>query len=148
MKATQLLMVDHEEVMTMLDTLLSRNLVCGDLNSTDAALFLRVREALELHTKIGESVLYPRLNSFPETKQLTEESHLELADVKQLLSEMEPGVSSWDDQIIALRRKVQDHADEEEEKLFPEAERLLGEEELVRLGEEIQTLKAQHMTAA
>ena|SRR6266404_1541087 len=143
MKATQLLMVDHEEVMTMLDTL-----VTGDMDATDAVLFGRVKDALTLHTGVEEAIFYPALRSFPETKHLIEESYLEHKEIDALMASMTPGSSTWDDQISELRSKVEQHAEEEESELFPQAEALLGEEELLRLGQEIQAMKVGKSAAA
>jgi hemerythrin superfamily protein len=136
MKATQLLMVDHEEVMTMLNTLAG-----SDMDATDAALFGRVKDVLALHTAVEEAIFYPALRSFPETKHLIEESYLEHKEIDSLIASMTPGTSAWDDQISELRSKVEQHAEEEESELFPQAEALLGEQQLLRLGHEIQAMK-------
>ena len=148
MIATQLLMVDHEEAMTMLDTLVARSAVFGEMDTRDPTIFLRLRAALELHYEIEETLFYPTLKSFPETKELIEQSFADHAEVKQLLKEIEPGNSLWDDQIVTLRRQVQDHAEEEEHKLFPQAERLLGENELLRIGRQIQAHKGEQTAVA
>lgn len=138
MKATQLLMVDHEEVMVMLDTLAS-----GDLDASGVALFWKIKDALELHSEIEETVFYPTLESFAETSSLIEQSYGEHQELTELLAEMTPGESSWDDQVSKLRDLVTKHADKEESELFPQAESLLGERKLVRMGEEVQKLKSE-----
>ncbi len=138
MKATQLLMVDHEQVMAMLDTLAS-----GDLEASGVAFFWKIKDALELHTEIEETIFYPALESFAETSSLIKQSYSEHQELTDLLAEMTPGESGWDDQVSKLRDLVSKHADKEESELFPKAESLLGEKALVRMGEEVQKLKSE-----
>ncbi|MFN2532574.1 MAG: hemerythrin domain-containing protein [Pyrinomonadaceae bacterium] len=138
MKATQVLMVDHEEVYTMLNTLLS-----GAMDATDAGLFGRLREALKIHTAAEEQIFYPALENFEETKELISESYTEHKAVDELLASMTPGDENWDDKISQLNQMVKHHAEEEEERLFPQAERLLGEDELNAMGQKIIGLKAE-----
>jgi hemerythrin superfamily protein len=141
MKATQLLIVDHEAVKTMIEALLSRSDVNGNFDATHAASFTRIKEALKLHAEVEESVFYRALRSFSEMKHVVGESYLEHREIDRLLARMKPGGLLWNEQIIELRRKFQDHAEDEEQTLFPQAERLLGDSELVRIGREIQALK-------
>ncbi len=139
MKATQLLMVDHEQVTAMLDALASG----GDLEASGVAFFWKIKDALELHTEIEETVFYPAIESFAETNALIEQSYSEHQELTDLLGEMTPGESGWDDQVSKLRDLFSKHADKEERELFPKAESLLGEKELVRMGEEVQKLKSE-----
>ncbi len=138
MKVTQLLMVDHEQLMAMLNTLAN-----GDLEGSGVASFWRIKDALELHSEVEKTILYPALESFSETSSLIEQSYGEHQELTDLLAEMTPGESMWDDQVSKLRDLVTKHADKEESVLFPQAESLLGEKELVRMGEEVQKLKSE-----
>jgi len=138
MKVTQLLMVDHEQVMAMLNTLAN-----GDLEATGVASFWKIKDALELHSEIEKRIFYPALQSFAETSSLIEQSYGENQELTDLLAEMSPAESMWDDQVSKLRDLVTKHADKEERELFPRAESLLGEKELVRMGEEAQKLKSE-----
>ena len=138
MKVTQLLMVDHEQVMAMLNTLAN-----GDLEATGVASFWKIKDALELHSEIEKTIFYPALESFAETSSLIEQSYGESQELTDLLAEMSPAESMWDDQVSKLRDLVTKHADKEERELFPRAESLLGEKELVRMGEEAQKLKSE-----
>jgi hemerythrin superfamily protein len=137
MKVTQLLMVDHEQVMAMLNTLPN-----GDLEASGVASFWKIKDALELHSEIEKRIFYPALQSFAETSSLIEQSYGENQELTDLLAEMSPGESMWDDQVSRLRDLVTKHADKEERELFPRAESLLGEKELVRMGDEAQKLKS------
>jgi len=131
-------MVDHEQVMAMLNTLAS-----GDLEASGVASFWKIKDALELHSEIEKRIFYPALQSFAETSGLIEQSYGENQELTDLLAEMSPGESMWDDQVSTLRDLVRKHADKEERELFPRAESLLGEKELVRMGEEAQKLKSE-----
>jgi iron-sulfur cluster repair protein YtfE (RIC family) len=148
MNATQLLMVDHEEAMTMLDALVAGELSGGvtetaEMKANNVQLFERLKEALKQHTSIEEQIFYPALESFDETKELIKKSHKEHEEVDELLRQMIPGEADWEDQVAELKRKVEHHAEEEEREVFPKAEQLLGEEELLRMGQEIQALKGE-----
>src|SRR5438034_4179753 len=133
MNAIQILMVDHEEAITMIDALLAGQLVgaaaaeAGEMKATDVTLFERLKEALKLHTTIEEHIFYPALEDLDETRDLIKESYHEHQEVDQLLEKMIPGDPAWDDQIAELKRKIEHHAREEERILFPKAEELLGE---------------------
>jgi len=131
-------MVDHEQVMAMLNTLAN-----GDLEATGVASFWKIKDALELHSEIEKRIFYPALQSFAETSSLIEQSYGENQELTDLLAEMSPAESMWDDQVSKLRDLVTKHADKEERELFPRAESLLGEKELVRMGEEAQKLKSE-----
>jgi len=87
-------------------------------------------------------VFYPALRNFPETKQLIDDSYAEHDAVDKLIANMTPGDESWDDQIVELRNKVKHHAEKEEHELFPKAEELLTDEELLRMGQIMQGIKA------
>src|SRR5262245_44050480 len=138
MKATQLLMVDHEEATKMLDML-----TAGDLKPTDVALFGKLKGLLELHTRIEETLFYPKLEELPEARDTVQKSYDEHEKLKGLLGAMDPGETGWDDQVLMLEELVVSHAEDEEANLFPLAESLLGDEELLRIGREIQALKAE-----
>ncbi len=138
MKVTQLLMVDHEQVMAMLNAFAN-----GDLEPSGVASFWKIKDALELHSEIEKTIFYPALESFAETSSLIEQSYGESQELTDLLAEMSPAESMWDDQVSKLRDLVTKHADKEERELFPRAESLLGEKELVRMGEEAQKLKSE-----
>jgi hemerythrin-like domain-containing protein len=131
-------MVDHEQVMAMLNTLAN-----GDLEASGVASFWKIKDALELHSEIEKRIFYPALESFSETSSLIEQSYGENQELTDLLAEMSPGESMWDDQVSRLMDLVTKHADKEERELFPSAESLLGEKELVRMGEEAQKLKSE-----
>jgi hemerythrin-like domain-containing protein len=138
MIATQLLMTDHEQLTAMLDTLAG-----SDLEASGVALFWKIKDALELHTEIEETIFYPALESFAETSSLIEQSYSEHQELTDLLAEMSPGEARWDSQVSELRDLVTRHVEKEESELFPQAESLLGEKELVRMGQKIQTLKSE-----
>ena len=142
MKATQLLMVDHEEITALLDTLVGGDFDDGELDPNKVALFWKLRAVLEVHSEAEEVIFYPALKSRAETKDLVEQSYSEHRDLTELLNAMSPGESDWDDQVQTLYNIVNDHLETEENELFPQAESLLGDDELIRLGEKIQSLKS------
>ena len=142
MKATQLLMVDHEEITALLNTLVGGDFDAGELDPNKVALFWKLRAALEVHSEAEEAIFYPAIKSRAETKDLVEQSYREHQDLTELLNAMSPGESGWDDQVQTLFNMVNDHLEKEEHELFPQAQALLGDEELIRLGQRIQSLKS------
>jgi hypothetical protein len=66
--------------------------------------------------------------------------------VKVLLGEL-AGMSAEDDafdaKVTVLMENVRHHVEEEEEELLPQSEEILGDGELIRLGEELAARKQQ-----
>ena len=153
MKATQELMIQHEEAMTMINALLAgemagevaREQMGVESQRIDVELFEQLKKALQLHARIEEKVFYPVLNKFSETKTLIEESYREHAQIDGLLRSISVGSLRWYDQLAELKRKVEHHAEEEERQIFPRAERLLGDQVLIELDRDIQALKAESL---
>ena len=148
MKATQLLMVDHEQVTAMLDALASG----GDLEASGVAFFWKIKDALELHTEIEETIFYPAVGQTDELKDMVLESLEEHKQVKTLLREMENLTSDsekFEPKLKVLMENVEHHAEEEEEgKMFSKIRKLMSTEKLERLGEELEAAKGKGSRAA
>ena len=153
MKATQELMIQHEEAMTMINALLAGEMAAESAREQmgvesqrlNVQLFEQLKKALQLHARIEEKVFYPVLNKFSETKKLIEESYLEHAQIDGLLGSMSVGSLRWHDQLAELKRRVEHHTEEEEREIFPRAEKLLGDQVLIELDRDIQALRAESL---
>ncbi len=138
MKATEFLSNDHEEALDLIEEL--ENLTEEELDN-DEQLFNELREALQLHTRMEESFLYPPLEKFDQTRDIIEQSYKEHQTVIQLLGRMDPGNDNWEEQLTELRENIEDHVDEEENEMFPLAEGLLGGDRLEEIGRQMEDMK-------
>jgi hemerythrin-like domain-containing protein len=141
MNATELLKQDHQEAAAMMDELETADK--GSLNTTKN-VFMQLKEALTLHTQIEEQVFYPALEEHEETKDMIGEAHSEHDEVKEMLAEMArmtPGSDEFMDKLTELRDSIEHHVEEEENEMFPKAERILGESRLREMGRQMEQMK-------
>lgn len=132
MNAIELLKDDHQRVSEMIGRLESQ-----DSRSDDhlrLGIFEQLKELLQTHTKMEETVFYPALEDKAETRALVEESYREHHTVDEILARLdqlkdEP-TGGWQTQLDELKRNVEHHVAEEEGELFPRAELLLSAAEL------------------
>jgi hemerythrin superfamily protein len=100
---------------------------------------------LKIHTKIEEEIFYPAVREIGSSKveELVDESFEEHHVVDLVLAEL-PKVDPEDERFHAkmtvLSELVEHHADEEEDEMFPIAEKKLGKERLQELGEQMQQM--------
>ncbi|HEV8641000.1 MAG TPA: hemerythrin domain-containing protein [Methylomirabilota bacterium] len=143
MTATELLKKDHSEVKKLF-TQLGRT-------TTRAArrregLIDKLAEELEIHAQVEEEIFYPAMKESGEGEDLVQEALDEHGEMKRLMAELQ-GMDVSSDDVAAkaeeLREAVVHHATEEEREMFPLARKRLGTEELSRLGEQIQSRKAE-----
>jgi len=147
MNAIELLMQDHKEASGMMDQLETADK--GDREARN--VFLRLNEALTMHTQIEEQIFYPALKNFDETKDLVPEAFEEHQEVKDILEEMtslNPGDDEFMDKLTELRDSVEHHVEEEESEMFPKAEKVLGQSRLQELGRQMQQMKQSKSSVA
>lgn len=136
MKATELLKQDHKEAMSLINQLES----VGS-QGANTETFAKLKAALTLHTQLEESLLYPALENFDDTRDQVRESYREHKQVDELLAEMMKPADDWSDKLSDLKDDIEHHVDEEENEMFPKAERLLGEERLEEMGRQMEEAK-------
>jgi hemerythrin-like domain-containing protein len=137
MNATELLRQDHREV----DNLIA---MLEDTTTASTSLFEQLKTSLTLHAQVEEEIFYPAMEEFEEAEELVTESYEEHAEVKDLLEEMtglNPQDEEFQDLLTQLKDSVQQHVEEEEAEMFPQAEELLGEDRLETIGNEIEQAK-------
>lgn len=140
MNAIELLIQDHEEAAGMMDQLETADK--GDRSARD--MFLQLKNALTLHTQVEEQVFYSALKNHEETSDMIPESLEEHREVDQILAEMSglnPGDDDFMDKLTELRDSVEHHVEEEQNEMFPKAERILGESRLQEMGRQMQQMK-------
>ena len=91
--------------------------------------------ALTIHATLEEEIFYPAMRSVD--PDLVDKSIPEHGEMKRLIAELHqlrPEDRSYDATLMDLMRDVIRHVADEETKLLPDAERVLGEERLAELG--------------
>jgi hypothetical protein len=108
-------------------------------------VFKQIKNELDLHTHIEETILYPALEKPEETHDLTLEAYEEHKVVKTLLAELAGATAAndeWDAKAKVLRENVEHYVDEEENELFDKADHALSDEEIEALGNRMEAEKA------
>ena len=136
--ALELLEQDHRQVEDMFDEF--DRLKAGDGRKGELAQ--KICLALEIHARIEEEIFYPQARKATKDNDLIDESLVEHATVKHLISEIEEmgvGDELYDAKITVLGEMVKHHIREEEEELFPELES--AKLDLEALGKELSERK-------
>ena len=154
--ALQLLKKDHEMVSSMFT-----QIEALDSQSEDKeGIFAQLKYELSTHALVEEKLFYPALargrrkgddkeqkldkEELDERRDLINEANAEHALVKQLLSEltaMPMNTPEWKAKLTVLRENVEHHVDEEENELFDIAREVLDEEQLMKLGAQLEQEK-------
>lgn len=139
--ATQLLRSDHATV----KQLFRRFERAGDrARETKQKVFEQIKQELEVHTKIEETIFYPAVeNEVSGSADEVHEAIEEHAVVKNLLSELAataPQDDEFDARMKVLIENVEHHIQEEEGEMFPRVEQL-PEARLLELGREMRARK-------
>lgn len=107
-------------------------------------LFSQLKNELDVHTRIEETILYPALEEYEETRDISLEAYEEHAIVKQLLEELESAPKddeTWTAKFTVLKENIEHHVEEEEGEMFEKARKVLSEDEIAALGERLQKAK-------
>jgi hemerythrin superfamily protein len=116
------------------------------------AIFKEIKEELETHAHIEETVFYPAMEKRQELKDMVLESREEHKQIKTLLREIDDLDSKsqkFEAKLKVLQENVEHHAEEEEEgKMFPRVRELFDEAALEKLGEELEAAKSKKSKAA
>ncbi|HEV2880331.1 MAG TPA: hemerythrin domain-containing protein [Pyrinomonadaceae bacterium] len=134
MDAITLLKTDHEKVSGIFEKLEETT---ERAEKTREELFMKLKQELELHAHIEETIFYPVLKKAEETREITMEGIQEHHVVKVLLREldaMEVGSETWTAKLKVLKESVEHHVEEEEGEMFKSAREVLSSEQLDELG--------------
>jgi len=131
MDAIALLEADHKEVKSMF-----REFERGGAGKHD--LFLRIRDALKLHTTIEEEIFYPAVQKhLPDQITEARQEHKTVDGLLVELGKIQAEDVRFDELMRELIKDVEHHAGEEESEMFPQSREKLGMDELRRLGEQM-----------
>ena len=123
--AVSLLSADHAEVKQMFETY--RQLV--DENADDeqrGELARNICGMLTVHAEIEEEIFYPAMRENVDDELALDEAEVEHAAARELIEQiegMDPGDALYDAKVIVLGEYVDHHVQEEENELFPQAEK-------------------------
>jgi hemerythrin-like domain-containing protein len=139
MNATTFLKKQHREAMAMIELLEQ-----GDgekLEGASLVLFGKLKSALVFHTTVEEQIFYHHLANEPLTENLIDDAYSEHRAVDQLLVGLSVPTDKWRQLLHELKREVAHHVDEEENDIFPKAEKLLGKRKLDQMGWQMEQIK-------
>jgi hypothetical protein len=150
MDAITLLKTDHEKVSGIFEKLEETT---ERAEKTREELFMKLKQELDLHAHVEETIFYPVLKKSEETRDITMEGIQEHHVVKVLLRELDAmGVTSetWTAKLKVLKENVEHHVEEEEEDMFKSAREVLSQEQLEELGAlmEEEKLKQKSLSAS
>lgn len=140
MNAFELLKKDHQKVSGLFKQLEETT---ERAVKTREDLFAQLKQELDIHARIEETILYPVLKEAKETHEITLEAIEEHNVVKQLLSELDAMAVSeeqWTAKLTVLKENVEHHVEEEEGEMFPMAEKKLGAERVKELGQQMEKM--------
>ena len=134
MNAYTLLKEDHQKVSGIFEKL-EETTERAEKTRTD--LFAQLRQELEIHAHIEETIFYPELKREAETREITLEGVEEHKDIKAALAEL--GTTPVTSELFAVRLKVlkelvEHHVEEEEGEMFKSAREVFPAERINELG--------------
>ena len=148
MKATDLLKKQHKRVKALF-----KQVEDTEDGRRRRQLMEEIANELKMHTQIEEEIFYPAVREIGSSKaeEMVDESYEEHHVVDLVLAEL-PNVDPEDERFAAkmtvLSELVEHHADEEEDEMFPMAEKKLGKERLQQLGEQMEQMAGGQRRAA
>lgn len=111
---------------------------------TREELFEQLKMNLDVHAYIEEEIFYPAVKDPKPTHEMTLEAYEEHHVVKQLLKElekMEKNSDEWKAKLTVLKEIIEHHVKEEENEMFPKANKIISKSELKELAEEMTIAK-------
>ncbi len=141
MDAITLLKTDHKTVAGIFEKLEETT---ERAEKTREELFTKLKQELDVHAHIEETIFYPVLKKSDETRDITMEGIQEHHVVKVLLREldaMDVGSETWTAKLKVLKENVEHHVEEEEEDMFVKAREVLSKEQLEELGAQMEQEK-------
>jgi len=138
MKATEFLRKQHREVMKLFK----------EVEKTEAPrerkrLMTDIANHLKVHTTIEEEIFYPAVKEIGTEKvedmmlEAVEEHHV-VDLVLEELPQVDPAADTFEAKMTVLKELIEHHVEEEQDEIFPMAERKLGKERISELGDRLE----------
>lgn len=137
---------DHREV----EYMFKKYKTLGDnALATKQAIVDEIIDAITLHARMEEILLYQKLEELftKQDKKMVAEAYIEHELIEKLLQDIassKVGNPEFDANVKVLMEVVIHHVKEEEEKLLPEAEKELSDEEFRAIGKQMEEFKIIH----
>ena len=139
--AIALLKADHKKVRGLLSDFEDTS---NRATTQREELLQTIERELKIHTRIEEEIFYPAFREAAEKQddkrlfyEALEEHHvvdLVLAELPQV----DPAADTFEAKITVLRELIEHHVEEEQDEIFPMAEKKLGKERIAELGEQLE----------
>jgi hypothetical protein len=145
MDAITLLKADHDKVSGIFAKLEETTERAA---KTREELFGQLKQELDVHAHIEETIFYPVLKQEAETREVTMEGFEEHHVIKTLLKELEPmsvETEQWTAKLKVLKENVEHHVEEEEGEMFKGAREVLSKEQLEDLGARMEAEKKRQL---
>ena len=137
---------DHKKVKEMMKEIES---ALEDENTKEAKeIFTVLKKELLAHSKAEDIAYYSKLDENEKTKDIILEGREEHHVVEMLLDELEAmkvDPEEWKAKFKVLRENVEHHVEEEEEKMFKKAEKVLSDDLADVTGEQQTLIRTQHV---
>jgi hemerythrin superfamily protein len=138
---------EHQEVSMLMNR-------CASTDTSESGvmervnLYEKVRAELLAHATAEEEVFYSALEQMAETKDLALTSREQHDRVERILMELDSLAAdepAWIERFHALVHEVEAHVREEEDRLFPVAEKAISKQQARLLDERFHARKTRHM---
>ena len=140
MDALELLHEDHAKVKELFEEAEGT-----ETQKEKERIFEEINSELETHARIEETVFYPAMQKHQELKDMVRESLEEHKQIKALLKQihnLKSDSEKFDSKLQVLIEDVEHHAEEEEErKMFSKIRKICSQEELDKLGTQLEAAK-------
>jgi iron-sulfur cluster repair protein YtfE (RIC family) len=145
MDALELLKADHDKVKNLCERVQS-----SETPEEKRRLFRDIRQELELHTHIEETVFYPAFAKYDEFKDTVRHAIEEHQKIKDLIREIsgERDNRQLEMKLDQLIENFERHVQEEENEFFPNIRKMLKRPEREVLGRHLQAAKSERPMAA
>ena len=146
-----LLSADHREfdrIFTELEGLFGQT--GPDVLQRKRELVDEVTIGLVKHSVAEETRVYPRVEKQVdrEEAETSKHEHAQAEETMKRLERMDPGDPGFDDAVAELIREIRHHVEHEESRMFTELRATFDRDELVRMAEEVERVKALAPTRA
>jgi hemerythrin-like domain-containing protein len=122
----------------------------GDGNVREQT-FAQLKDALEMHMRFEEKVVYPAMKKLEHLKDRVPEAVEEHSGARTLLKKLDQGDKAdegWLDTLKELANALEHHIEEEEEDIFPTAREELEEDKPKEMAAKYREMKREHKEAA
>lgn len=135
---------DHDQHRTLLEQISKTE---GD-SEDRRTLFSKFRTEVTAHANAEEQTLYSYMLEDPDLQDEGRHSvseHKEIDEILEELAEMDMSSSGWLNRFHTLRHKYEHHIDEEEEDIFPVAEKASSKAEEKKMADKFDSRKSDEL---